>query len=306
MSNKTAHEKTRDRGSSALKRTAARFVHSVGHTAGRLTNKYYFEDYMRVYPDDVFFDAIGRRRHATKDDVKNYLNHLKFYRFAAQFVEGKSVVDVGCGSGYGCRVLKEEGGASTVDGCDLSSHALKYAKDHFGRFATFSRQGVTNLSRYQSKTFDVSISSEVIEHVKEYRMEREALSELRRITREGGLVILATPNAELLPGHGFTFDELDALVRPEFDQVCIFENALVPFTSEATAKWKSRLATGRVGVTVSEKIELDETVLPPDGVARLKEGIPAGRFSFAGIDVNTSLLHNTHSWVVLAQNGARC
>jgi len=31
------------------------------------------------------------------------LNHLKFYRFAAQFVRGKRVGDIGCGSGYGCR-----------------------------------------------------------------------------------------------------------------------------------------------------------------------------------------------------------
>jgi hypothetical protein len=33
----------------------------VTHFIGRITKRYYFEDYIRVYPDDIIFDSFGKR-----------------------------------------------------------------------------------------------------------------------------------------------------------------------------------------------------------------------------------------------------
>ncbi len=275
-----------------------RIYSSVTHFIGRATKRYYFEDYMRVYPDAIRFNRFGIQQKATTKDINNYLNHRKFYEFAAQFASGKRVADVGCGSGYGCEILKRSG-AALVFGSDISKASINFARSRYGNFAEFTVQGITNLHKYPGGYFDLTLSNEVLEHLKEYDMEEAALIELKRITRSGGLLIVATPNSELLGEHGFHFDEISALFERVFPRFCIFENALVPFGG-AKLSWEKRLSEGRVGKIVSERIDLSETVLPMASRPELKKGIEAGKFKFANYDVDTTLLHNTHSWVVLA------
>jgi 2-polyprenyl-3-methyl-5-hydroxy-6-metoxy-1,4-benzoquinol methylase len=263
------------------------------------TRQYYFEDYKRVYPDAVVRDFLRRvrRRH---EDRRNFLNHRKFYKFASQFANGARVVDVGCGSGYGCEILAQTGAVS-VSGMDVSKNAIRYAVSKFGHCADFSVQRITDMGAYADESFDVCICSEVLEHVKEYGVEQLALEEMRRITRGGGLIVLATPNSELLGEHGFYFDELNALLRKNFVEFCLFENALVPF-GERRALYHKRLRDGKTGIVVSQQIDLSETMLPEGEHAELKQGAKPGRFKFADFDVDTTLLHNTHSWIVLALN----
>lgn len=276
----------------------------ITHIFGRLTKKYYFEDYVRVYPDNLVFDAFGRRREATEGDRMNFLNHQKFYKFAAQFVTGKVVCDIGCGSGYGCKILKDSG-ASAVYGTDISRASISYAKAKFGQYAEFNIQTCTNLKLYGHDSFDITVCSEVLEHLKEYSMEDITLEEIRRVTKNNGLIILVTPNSELLGKHGFSFAELSSLLNRHFQSFVTFENALVPFNPDSRRKWKERLTNNKTGVIVSEDINLSETVLPPNveesGIL-LKEGISAGTYKLKNIDINTKLLHNTHSFAVIIVN----
>ena len=271
---------------------------SVGHLIGKLNKKYYFEDYVRVYPDGIVYDAFGVQSKADRMTLANYLNHVKVYQFAAQFVQGKCVADVGCGSGYGCEILKKAG-AAQVYGCDVSTAAIKFAKSRYADFAQFTIQGMTDLYLYPDACFDVTLSSEVLEHVKEYGVEEKAILELKRITRDGGLLIIGTPNSELLGDHGFYFDEINSLFKNHFARYVIFENALVPF-DKSRGLWEKRVAEGKVGVIVSEHIDRSETCISEDATVELKKGIEAGIYRFAGYDVDTTLLHNTHSWLVLA------
>jgi len=277
---------------------ARRALLTFGHLAGRATRRYYFEDFVRVYPDAAF-GRTGRRRAATDADRRNFRTHARFYEFAAQFVRDRVVADVGCGSGYGCRLLREAG-AAAVHGTDLSRHALRYAQAHFGRYAFFTRQSVVDLHLYAESFADVVVSSEVLEHIREYALECRALDELRRITRPGGLVVLGTPNTELLPGHGFSFDELHSLFSERFDDFRIFENALVPYEPDAREAWRRRAAAGRVGVVVDEEIDESEVLLPTSASVDLKRGDPPGDVVIGGRTIDTSLLRNPISWVVVA------
>jgi 2-polyprenyl-3-methyl-5-hydroxy-6-metoxy-1,4-benzoquinol methylase len=286
----------------AFRSTGKRLIVPVTHRIGRATGRHYFEDFVRVYPEGIAYNRLGLRRRARRDDLRNFRNHVRFYEFAAQFAAGLCVVDVGCGTGYGCKVLREAG-ARHVHGTDVSSHALRFAESRFGQYATFTRQSITSLIAYPNGLGDVVVSSEVLEHIREYRLERRALAELRRITRPGGLLVLGTPNAELLGDHGFHWDELVALVGDYFDDVCIFENALVPFDPEGRSAWERRAASDATGIIVSQSIVLEETVAPAGAPIELKRGLVPGRFEFARWSVDTRLLHNTHSWVVLAAPG---
>jgi 2-polyprenyl-3-methyl-5-hydroxy-6-metoxy-1,4-benzoquinol methylase len=248
---------------------------------------------------------MGMRFRPSRNDINNLLNHEKFYLFAAQFVESKAAVDVGCGTGYGCEILKRVGRAREVFGCDVSRHALRYARSHFGESAKFSLHTATDLGAYETKQFDVGIMSEVLEHVKEYRMERTAIAQMKRVVREGGLIVIATPNSELLEHHGFSYDEIHSICDENFSSYHLLENALIPFDNEMKEHWEKRLKEGHVGVIVSENVNLHQTVLPSGSHPKLKSGIDPKYLMLGGYRIDLTLLHNTHSWVVLAINGKR-
>jgi hypothetical protein len=141
----------------------------------------------------------------------------------------------------------------------------------------------------------------VLEHIKEYSKEELALGELQRITKDKGLIIIGTPNSEMLEDHGFSLNEVRHLFGKLFSEYCIFENALVPFGNKK-ALWEERFSRGDVGIIVSEKIRLTETVLPDWQAPELKKGLKPCVYRFINYDIDTGLLHNTHSWVIMALN----
>jgi 2-polyprenyl-3-methyl-5-hydroxy-6-metoxy-1,4-benzoquinol methylase len=271
------------------------------HLLGRINGRYYLEDYIRVYPGKIIYNRFGKPEPADRNSINNFLNHKKFYQFVAQFVSEKTVADIGCGSGYGCEIIKN-GGAKKVYGCDASRKGIEFAIKRYKDFAEFSIQGITHLHLYKDQFFDVVISNEVLEHIKEYNKEYEALKELKRITKKDGIIIVGTPNSELSGDHGFYFHEINSLFKKNFKEFCIFENALLPFDEKTRIEWKKRMTNYETGIIISELINLSETVLPDGASPLLKQGLPAGIITFNNIKINTKLLHNTHSWVVLAIN----
>jgi len=270
------------------------------HLIGRISGRYYFEDYIRVYPNGLAFNRLGKKRESTKHDLNNYLNHYKFYRFVGQFVNNKKVVDVGCGSGYGSKILKECGSIS-YDGFDISKSSIKYAKSHFIDYGTFGISSITDISQVADSSYDITINSEVMEHIKEYNMEQRAIDELKRITKNKGLIIIGTPNSELLNDHGFSYDEINGLFFKNFLHYCIFENAFIPFGENKKA-WTKRLEEKNTGVIISELINIEESCIPDGYTPELKHGIEVGTYNFEDYKIDTKLLHNTHSWVIVAIN----
>lgn len=270
------------------------------HIWGRITGNFYFEDYFRVYPDGTSFNIFGFKKSTREAELKNYLNHLKFYKFVDQFVKNKIVSDLGCGSGYGCKELKEAG-AKRVYGADASKHSINYAKSKFSKFAKFSVQNIADLKEYKDDNFDVSVSAEVLEHIKEYKMEGAALDEMKRITKKDGLIIIGTPNNEIVENHGFSYKEILRLIEKRFKKFCIFENALTPF-DDRKSLWKKRLLAKNTGIIVSQLISLEEIALIDNQRPEFKKGIKPGKFKFSKYQIDTKLLHNTHSWIVIAIN----
>ncbi|MFX1392102.1 MAG: class I SAM-dependent methyltransferase [Promethearchaeota archaeon] len=271
----------------------------ITHLIGKLTNNYYFEDYVRVYPNGIIFNRWGLRKKFTDDNYKNYLNHTKFYKFTCQFVKNKNVIDLGCGSGYGCKILKNSD-AKYILGIDISKKAIKFAKKYYNQYADFKILGLTNMEDLKDNSFEVSICSEVLEHLKEYNMVNIALKEIKRITKRKGLIIFSTPNIELLSHHGFSFEEINNLFSNKFKKFCIFENSLVPF-DQNKKKWEKRLSKGDVGIIISEKINLNETVLPNKDV-EFKKGLNVKKYEFYDYLIDTTFFHNTHSWIIIAIN----
>jgi ubiquinone/menaquinone biosynthesis C-methylase UbiE len=216
----------------------------------------------------------------------NFENHLKVYRFATQFIGNAKVLDVGCGTGYGSAFLAGKGAGSVV-GIDFSDTAIAYAKKKYRRLPVQFEKMDAQALRFPDRSFDFVLSSENLEHLADPSAN---VREMRRVLREGGLLLLGTPNKEMFsPGRiespnpfhlkEFYFEELRDLLLASFATVHLFENTL-----------ESEFAIGRQMKTAR--------------VARGAHGINwLGQSSIVldGQSVNLEHMHNTHSFIALAR-----
>jgi ubiquinone/menaquinone biosynthesis C-methylase UbiE len=123
-----------------------------------------------------------------------YQRHINSYVFASKFVQNKVVLDVACGSGTGSTYLASRS-AKAVFGGDISKDALRDAKrwnKDWWRVAFILLDA--EVLPFADNSFDVVVSFETIEHLKQ--LDR-FLSECRRILKEGGFFICATPNKKV-------------------------------------------------------------------------------------------------------------
>lgn len=148
------------------------------------------------------------------------LEHLARYRFASQYVRGKSVIDAACGIGYGSKLLLDSGAAS-VTGFDISDEAIKTARDLYaGRKVSFEKRDITNGIPAHC---DVFVSFETIEHLPLNRVER-FISSIAAVLDENGILIISTPNRDAWnPGltihdHPYNPSHHFELSRDEFEQ----------------------------------------------------------------------------------------
>lgn len=119
------------------------------------------------------------------------IEHYQRYQFARQLVKGKKVLDAACGEGYGSNLLSRT--AACVCGLDLDQGAVdsarqKYESDRLSFFC-----GSIEKLPFEDHSFDAVISFETIEHVNE-EIQKNFLSEIRRILKPDGILIMSTPN----------------------------------------------------------------------------------------------------------------
>lgn len=143
------------------------------------------------------------------------LEHTERYRFAGKFVKDKTVIELGCGTGYGSMMLAGAG-AKKVYAIDISSDAIAYAKKHFGHKNIEYHVASAESTSIPDQTADILVSFETIEHLSHPEV---FLSEVRRLLKRGGTFILSTPNRETSFGDNkyhiqeFTLQELDSLLQ---------------------------------------------------------------------------------------------
>lgn len=116
-------------------------------------------------------------------------SHLDRYFLACKYAEGKNILDIACGSGYGDYLLINEGHAKSVTGVDLNNDAIRYGNIRY--FNTNITRIVADATQFSSsKKFDFIISYETIEHIPNYM---DFLVNLNQNLNEDGLLIISTP-----------------------------------------------------------------------------------------------------------------
>ncbi len=118
-------------------------------------------------------------------------DHIARYRLVERYVEGRAMIDMGCGAGYGSNSLSRL--ARSVQGVDLSEEAIGHARRRYhAQNLSYQVGDVTRLP-FEDSSFEVAISFEVIEHLDR---PEDLVVEAKRVVRDDGLFLVSTPDKQ--------------------------------------------------------------------------------------------------------------
>jgi 2-polyprenyl-3-methyl-5-hydroxy-6-metoxy-1,4-benzoquinol methylase len=141
--------------------------------------------YERFYSDDVALEE-----YFTAHRLSFYTAVSNGIREAGLGLDGKDVLDVGCGTGH---LLSEVGTWSkprSINGCDFSDASIKLSRERFPEGRFFRHDIYDPLP----DSYDVVLCTEVVEHLERPFI---ALKNLLRAVRLGGAMVLTVPNGRL-------------------------------------------------------------------------------------------------------------
>lgn len=120
--------------------------------------------------------------------------HLERYKFAYNLSDGKIVLDIACGTGYGSHILSLN--SKEVYGVDISEESINYANSHFyNDNLKFIKSSATE-DIFPEKFFDIICSFETIEHLDDLSR-KQYLKNLNKWLKDDGLILLSTPNKKI-------------------------------------------------------------------------------------------------------------
>jgi ubiquinone/menaquinone biosynthesis C-methylase UbiE len=144
-----------------------------------------------------------------------YQRHLFAYQNAVQYIKG-DVLEVGCGEGYGSKLLAPHAKKYTA------IDKFKATNEHNLQGIEFIQMNVPYLKPFADNAFDAVISFQVIEHI---QRDDVFVQEICRVLKPGGLFVCTTPNIKMSlsrnPYHirEYTVQQLADLIKKTFPSV---------------------------------------------------------------------------------------
>lgn len=134
-----------------------------------------------------FYESIGE----TFDEVVNIYDTNKrlsviYDELLKENIKGKHLLDAGCGTGWFSARAVQKG--AKVTSLDLGPNLLNQVKKKCKSTRVI---GSVLKIPFPKNTFDVVVSSEVIEHTPD---PTKALAEFYRVLKPGGVLVVTTPN----------------------------------------------------------------------------------------------------------------
>lgn len=119
-----------------------------------------------------------------------WVEHCHRYHWAASLARG-SVIDAGCGIGYGSAILSASPAVMAYTGIDRSEDAVRIARQRYAApRIEFELGDLTNL-RFTERSIDTVVCLEVLEHLPN---SSAALEEFSRVLRPDGILIGSVPS----------------------------------------------------------------------------------------------------------------
>ena len=173
-------------------------------------------------------DWTGERCVPWAPDIQTVYEHFHRYLWAQKLVEGRRVLDLGSGEGFGSAILADS--ARSVSGIDIDERTVEHSRLNYeSPNLDFRVASAVDLGDFADDAFDAVVAFEVIEHVME---QERVLAEVARVLAPGGLLIVSTPERRAYseatgqqnPFHEreLTQAELMALLRTHFSSTEVF------------------------------------------------------------------------------------
>ncbi|HWF86466.1 MAG TPA: class I SAM-dependent methyltransferase [Vicinamibacterales bacterium] len=182
-----------------------------------------------------------------------YLRHLFAYRTAtAAFKSSDAVLDIGCGAGYGTRMLADR--ARRAVGVDVVPDAVAQASAAFASANCVFQLYDGDRLPFEDRGFDAATSFQTIEHVSD---DNRFVAEAARVLKPGAPFVLTTPNRAMRLREGqrpwnrfhvreYTSTELESLLARHFGSVemrGVRASAAVEQVERARVRFAQRVAS---------------------------------------------------------------
>lgn len=140
----------------------------------------------------------------------------EFKKFGLE-IEGKNILEIGCGSGYSASLITAENPAEYM-GIDIMPEQLVVARERKLKNAEFICGSADDLSPFHDGTFDAILDFCILHHVEEWK---QFFDESHRVLKEGSSIYIADLSKKCIHmvdalfhwGHAeealFTFEELE-------------------------------------------------------------------------------------------------
>jgi O-antigen biosynthesis protein len=161
--------------------------------------------------------------------------HFHRYLFASRLVEGRDVLDLASGEGFGAALLADS--ARSVVGVDIEPQAVEHSRRNYAADnLEFKMADARELASFERGSFGAVVAFEMIEHLAEHD---QVLAGINQVLAPDGLLIMSTPDRTAYsdatgfqnPFHvrELSLEELLALLQGAFTNV---------------AAWAQRTITG--------------------------------------------------------------
>jgi ubiquinone/menaquinone biosynthesis C-methylase UbiE len=121
--------------------------------------------------------------------TRDAIEHLHRYAIVDKYIEGKIVLDIASGEGYGSNLMSEK--ATFVYGVDIDTTAVQAAKLKYKKENLDFLTGSAIEIPVKDSSIDVVVSFETIEH---HDKHCEMMAEIKRVLKPNGILIISTPD----------------------------------------------------------------------------------------------------------------
>jgi ubiquinone/menaquinone biosynthesis C-methylase UbiE len=124
-----------------------------------------------------------------------FYKHYKPYTYIYKQVEGKKILEIGCGAGYGINLVATK--ADKIKTVDIDIDSLNYAKNNSNATnIEYIHKNVLKGLDFEDNSFDIIISFQVIEHFTRKEVSTY-LNEMKRVLKPYGRIYITTPNRDI-------------------------------------------------------------------------------------------------------------
>ena len=180
--------------------------------------------------------------------LSGWLSRLAKYKYVAELVVGKRVLELQCGTGLAARFLAEAG-ADEVVGVDALADAIEQARTEHRLTNLEFRVEDPSALELEDAAFDAAFVPDGAQLLRR----QPVMDELRRVIKPGGFLVFAASNADRPgAGGGASFFDLKERLEKSFPPVRMI--AVAPFIGVSLVEYAG-------DGTASPEVELDTSLL---------------------------------------------